>query len=100
MLDALKRTRLMDNTVVIFCSDHGDMIGERGLWYKMSFYDWSARVPFIMAGPGIPAGHRVRSNCAHVDLHVIHLGGPVVLGSAHSLPFDPVHVQSPFLSVA
>ena len=68
VLDALKRTRLMDNTVVIFCSDHGDMIGERGLWYKMSFYDWSARVPFIMAGPGIPAGHRVRSNCAHVDL--------------------------------
>jgi choline-sulfatase len=59
---------LLDNTVVIFCSDHGDMIDERGLWYKMSFYDGSARVPSIMAGPGIPAGHRVRSNCAHVDL--------------------------------
>jgi arylsulfatase A-like enzyme len=46
----------MDNTVVIFCADHGDMIGERGLWYKMSFYDWSLRVPLIMAGPGHPKG--------------------------------------------
>jgi choline-sulfatase len=68
VLDALTRTGMMDNTVVLFCSDHGDMIGERGLWYKMSFYDGSARVPMIMAGPGIPRGHRVRSNCSHVDI--------------------------------
>jgi choline-sulfatase len=68
VLAALQRTKLLDNTIVVFCSDHGDMIGERGLWYKMSFYDWSARVPFIMAGPGIPAGRRVNSNCSHVDL--------------------------------
>ncbi len=68
VLDALTRTGLLDDTIILFCSDHGDMIGERGLWYKMSFYDWSARVPLIMAGPGIPAGHRVRSNCSHVDL--------------------------------
>jgi len=68
VLDALTRTGFMDNTIVLFCSDHGDMIGERGLWYKMSFYEGSARVPLIMAGPGIPHGHRVRSNCSHVDI--------------------------------
>ena len=68
ILGALRRSKLMDNTVVIFCSDHGDMIGERGLWYKMSFYDWSSRVPLIMAGPGIPCGHRVRSNCGQADI--------------------------------
>jgi choline-sulfatase len=68
VLDALTRSRMIDNTVVIFCSDHGDMLGERGLWYKMSFYDWSARIPFMMAGPGIPSGRRVGSNCSHVDL--------------------------------
>ncbi len=68
VLDALKRTGLLDDTIILFCSDHGDMLGERGLWYKMSFYDWSARVPLVMAGPGIPSGHRVRSNCSHVDL--------------------------------
>ena len=68
ILDALRRTKLRDNTVVIFCSDHGDMIGERGLWYKMSFYDGSSRVPLIMAGPGIPQGHRVSSNCGQADI--------------------------------
>jgi choline-sulfatase len=68
ILDALRRSKLSDNTVVIFCSDHGDMIGERGLWYKMSFYDGSSRVPLIMAGPGIPQGHRVSSNCGQADI--------------------------------
>jgi choline-sulfatase len=68
VLAALDRAKLMDNTVVIFCADHGDMIGERGLWYKMSFYDWSLRVPLIMAGPGIPKGGRVKANCSLVDI--------------------------------
>ncbi len=68
VLEALDRAKLTDDTVVVFCTDHGDMLGERGLWYKMSFYDWSVRVPLIMAGPGIPAGHRVASNCGLVDI--------------------------------
>ena len=68
VLDALKRTNLYDDTVILFCADHGDMLGERGLWYKMSFYDGSARVPLLMSGPGIPAGHRVRTHCALVDI--------------------------------
>jgi choline-sulfatase len=43
------------------------MLGERGLWYKMNFFEWSARVPLIMAGPGV--GHRVVGNaCSLVDL--------------------------------
>ena len=68
VLDALERAKLADETVVMVLADHGDMLGERGLWYKMSFYDWSARVPLIMAGPGVPAGRRVRSNAALVDI--------------------------------
>jgi choline-sulfatase len=68
VLAALERASLADDTVVLFLADHGDMLGERGLWYKMSFYDWSARVPLIMAGPGVPAGHRVKSHAALVDI--------------------------------
>lgn len=56
LLDVLKRTRMLDDTTILFCSDHGDMLGERGLWFKMSFFEGSARVPLMVAGKGVPAG--------------------------------------------
>jgi choline-sulfatase len=56
LLSVLERTRMLDETIILFCSDHGDMLGERGLWFKMCFYEGSARVPLMIAGKGIPAG--------------------------------------------
>ena len=56
LIDTLTRTRMADNTIVLFCSDHGDMLGERGLWFKMNFFEGSARVPLMIAGPGIAPG--------------------------------------------
>ncbi|MBZ9852769.1 choline-sulfatase [Mesorhizobium sp. CA13] len=56
LLDVLKRTRMLDDTTILFCSDHGDMLGERGLWFKMSFFEGSARVPLMVAGRGVAAG--------------------------------------------
>ncbi|HSF94993.1 MAG TPA: choline-sulfatase [Thermohalobaculum sp.] len=53
ILDVLQRGRMADNTIVVFVSDHGDMLGERGMWFKMSFFDGSARVPLMIAAPGL-----------------------------------------------
>ncbi len=51
ILDVLERGCMAENTVVVFASDHGDMLGERGLWFKMSFFEGSARVPLMIAAP-------------------------------------------------
>jgi len=47
---------MLDDTIILFCSDHGDMLGERGLWFKMNFFEGSARVPLMVAGPGVTPG--------------------------------------------
>ncbi len=56
LVDTLTRTRMLDNTLILFCSDHGDMLGERGLWFKMNFFEGSARVPLMAAGPAVAPG--------------------------------------------
>jgi choline-sulfatase len=48
VLGALRASGLQDRTTVLFCADHGEMLGERGLWYKMAFFEQSARVPLIV----------------------------------------------------
>jgi len=53
ILDVLERTRMLDDTIVLFVSDHGDMLGERGLWFKMSPFEGSSRVPLMIAAPGV-----------------------------------------------
>ena len=53
IVDVLERTRMAENTVILFVSDHGDMLGERGLWFKMNFFEGSARVPMMIAVPGL-----------------------------------------------
>lgn len=67
ILDVLKRTRQDDNTIIVFLSDHGDMLGERGMWFKMSFLEGSARVPLMIAAPGLGAG-RVDAPVSTLDV--------------------------------
>ena len=68
LLEILRVTGRLENTVVILTSDHGDMQGERGLWYKMSFYEGSARVPLVVSAPGRFAPSRVASPVSTMDL--------------------------------
>ncbi len=68
LLGVLEECGMADDTTVIFTSDHGDMLGERGLWYKMSLMEWSNRIPLIIAQPSrFPRG-RVRQPVAQVDI--------------------------------
>jgi choline-sulfatase len=56
ILEVLAAGRMENDTLVIFTSDHGDMLGERGLWFKMSFFEGSARVPLMISAPAMPEG--------------------------------------------
>jgi choline-sulfatase len=67
VLDVLRRTGMERETIVVFLSDHGDMLGERGLWFKMSFLEASARVPLTLAAPGL-APIRVATPVSTLDV--------------------------------
>lgn len=53
LLEGLNRAGLLENTYIIYTSDHGDMTGELGLWCKRTYYEASARVPLLISGPDL-----------------------------------------------
>ena len=65
ILAVLETTR--QEAIVVFVSDHGDMLGERGLWFKMSFFDGSSRVPLMISSPDLTAG-RIDAPVSTVDV--------------------------------
>ena len=68
LLDTLADLGLEDDTVVVFTADHGEMLGERGQWFKQSFHEWSVRVPLIVRIPGLQSSPRVAELVSLVDL--------------------------------
>jgi choline-sulfatase len=68
LLDALKKIGQADNTVIVFTADHGEMLGERGMWFKFNPYEQSVKVPLIIQAPGAKLGQRSGANCSLVDL--------------------------------
>jgi choline-sulfatase len=68
MLATLQETGFADDTVVLVLSDHGDMLGERGLWYKMNFFEPACRIPLIVHAPGRFAPRRVPASASLVDI--------------------------------
>jgi choline-sulfatase len=67
LLGALRAVGLDDDTIVVFTADHGEMLGERGLWYKMCFFEAAARVPLMMRLSG-RASRRVSTPVSLLDL--------------------------------
>lgn len=68
VLDALAESGLDKDTIIVFAGDHGDMLGERGLWFKMSWFEGSARVPMIIHAPDRFQPARVRESASNLDL--------------------------------
>jgi choline-sulfatase len=68
VLEALRATGLDSETVIVFTADHGEFLGERGLWYKMSFLEPAARVPLFVSGPGLAVGRRLDRPVSLIDL--------------------------------
>jgi choline-sulfatase len=68
LLETLKECRLDQDTIIVFSGDHGDMLGERGLWYKMSYFEASVRVPLLIHSPSLFTPHRVSANVSTLDI--------------------------------
>lgn len=67
LMQALKDSGFAENTVVLFASDHGDMIGERGMWFKKTLFDPAIQVPLIISHPDMAAG-RVAAPTSLLDV--------------------------------
>ncbi len=68
MLAALETSGQAEDTVVVYISDHGDMMGDQGFWTKQVMYEASVGVPMIATGPGVPAGRRVKTGTTLLDI--------------------------------
>jgi choline-sulfatase len=90
LLHALDVTGLRESTIVVFASDHGEALGERGLWYKMTFFEDSARVPLVVHAPGRFAARRVEEPVSLLDL----LPTFAELGGGVFEPVDPLDGES------
>ena len=69
VLAALRELDLEKDTVVVYTSDHGEMLGDHGLWHKFQFYEGSCGVPLLLRAPGVtPPGTQCATPVSLVDL--------------------------------
>ncbi|MFZ9630309.1 MAG: choline-sulfatase [Ilumatobacteraceae bacterium] len=68
LVGSLSTLGLADDTVVVLLADHGDMLGERGLWYKMNYFEGSSRIPLVVHSPSRFAPRRVSAPVSLVDV--------------------------------
>lgn len=77
IIETLKQRDLYDNTIIIYSSDHGDLLGDHGLYYKQCFYEQSVRVPLIIHAPRYFAPQRVDEKVELMDIYstICEIGG-------------------------
>src|SRR5262249_55619480 len=68
LVSTLGQARLDRNTIILLLADHGDLLGERGLWYKMSFFEAACRIPLIVHAPGRFAPRRITAPASLLDV--------------------------------
>ena len=93
ILDALKTSGFAKNTIVIYCSDHGESLGEHGLWWKSTFYDGSCKVPLIVSWQDrIKKGMICNENVSLMDVGttIIAFAGINPLPGASGRSFRPL----------
>ena len=70
-------------TLIIFCSDHGEMMGERGMWFKQTFFEDAVRVPLFIGGSAwksnMQESNRL-SSLIDLDLHFLKSRGQKIIG--------------------
>ena len=69
LLWQLEQAGALENTIIAYISDHGDLVGHHGLWWKAIYYEEAIRVPFLLAGPGLPEGVQRSGPVALTDLY-------------------------------
>ncbi|MEM9775285.1 MAG: sulfatase-like hydrolase/transferase [Chloroflexota bacterium] len=69
VLSALEASPYAENTRIVYTTDHGDMIGEHGMWFKGTMHEGSAGIPMIMTGPGVPQGHVCKTPVNLIDVY-------------------------------
>ena len=89
VLEALREAGLDRNTLVVYCSDHGEMAGEHGCWWKSNYYEGSVGVPLIASLPGVvPSGEADDTICNLTDL------GPTLVDMAGGVPLPATDGRS------
>ncbi len=92
LLKTLEESDLADDTMVIFTADHGDMLGERGMWYKFNPYEWSVRIPLVISMPGGTKGVKDKTLVSLVDM--LPTFTDLASGGKPPEPVDPIDGHS------
>ena len=92
LMNVLEESGLIKNTLVVFTADHGEMLGERGMWYKFNPYEWSVRIPLIISSPGGLTGHKADELVSLVDM--LPTFAEIASGETNFKPIDPLDGKS------